>query len=81
MPAKTIRFATLTNPCPICDGLTYLEGHLSAMKVPEVLVVKCEKCGEIKRLFSTRPQPIYEDIHVEAVLGEKTKRPRKRKEI
>lgn len=81
MPARTYRFSRLTNPCPICGGTTYLEGHASAMKVPEVMVVKCEKCGEIKKLFSTKPQPRFEEIHTEAVLGEKTKRPRARKEV
>lgn len=81
MGAKTYRFAQLTNPCPICGGVTFLEGHVSATKVPEILVVKCPKCGEIKKLFSTRPQPRFEDIHVEAVLGEPAKRPKQRKEI
>lgn len=81
MPAQTYRFAVMTNPCPICSGTTYLEGHASAMKKPEVLVVKCETCGEIKKLFSTRPAPTYEHIHTEAVLGESRKRPRKRKEL
>ena len=81
MAAKTYRFTASNLPCPICGGTTYLEGHASAMKVPEVLVVKCPKCGEIKKLFSTKPQPVFEDIHAEAVLGEPVKRPKQRKEI
>lgn len=81
MPAKTLRFAAISNPCPICGGPTYLEGHLSATKIPEMLVVKCGKCGEIKKLYSQRPQPRFEDIHAEAVVGEPVKRPRQRKEV
>lgn len=81
MPAKTIRFAKLSNPCPICEGPTFLEGHLSASKVPEMIVVKCPKCGEIKKLFRDKPQPVYEEIHAEAVVGENVKRPKQRKEV
>lgn len=85
--ASTIEVAKASNPCPICVSLGHKSKpcrfyvHTNAYGVAEMLVFKCPTHGEIKRLYSSRPQPVFQQTYVEALTGKKQKPPRQRKEI
>lgn len=52
---KTVKIADCVNPCHYCEGPTYLAAHTDSDGVVEMIIVKCQKCGEIKRLYRDKP--------------------------
>lgn len=61
---KTVQLCDITNPCPNCDATgVKAEMYLDSDGNPEMMVVKCPKCGPVKKLYAghrNRPQPRFE---------------------
>ena len=61
---KTVQVCDVTNPCPNCDSLgVKMEVYLDSDGVAEMLVMKCPKCGPVKKLFQghrMRPEPRFQ---------------------
>lgn len=81
---KTVFVCKITNPCPVCEGTEVIsEMYVDSDGQPEMMVVKCQKCGPIKNLYAghrMRPQPRFERNYAEALIGE-FRKPKLKKEI
>ena len=80
--AKTIHMGRMTASCPICGNTEcYSAMHVSASGAAEMIVIKCPKCGEIKRLYSHRPEPRFRKQYAEFIIGESKNPPKLKKEV
>ena len=81
---RTIQVAQITNPCDICESPNVVaEMYLDSDGQPDLMVVKCPKCGPIKKLYPgyrNRPQPRFERNYAEALTGQFQK-PKSKKEV
>jgi phage FluMu protein Com len=75
--AKTIQLVKSSNPCPFCDNNDcHFQVHLDSYGNAEMLVLKCPKCGEVKRLYQGRRAPRYQHLiseRLEQLTGTYTK--------
>jgi DNA-directed RNA polymerase subunit RPC12/RpoP len=68
--------------CGLCEQNKMIyQKEVSADGIAEMLVVKCPKCGPIKRLFNERPSPIFRRLYAEFFTGELKDPPKIRREI
>jgi hypothetical protein len=69
--ARTVKLTPLSNPCPICDSTEcYAAVHLNSYGVAEILVLKCPKCGEFKKLYQMqRREPRFQRLYSEWLTG------------
>ncbi len=65
--AKTVAVEQVENPCQRCGGGQIGKMHFSAEGRPEMMVVRCLKCGAEKRLYSGRREPRYAKGYYDAV--------------
>jgi hypothetical protein len=81
---KTIYMSKIKNPCEICQSPDcHIEMYVDSDNLPEMMVVKCPKCGPIKTLTAGRyhrPEPRYERNYAEWLTGA-FRKPKMRKEI
>jgi hypothetical protein len=55
--AKTYELSKVEGACPLCEGELFAVMHKDADGNAEMLVIKCLKDGEIKRLYRGRREP------------------------
>ncbi len=80
--AKTFKLYELTNPCPACNSLgCHMDLHVDAHGHREMMTFECPKCGPVKKLYTRPPEPRFEAVFTEAVLGEKKQRPKRYREV
>ena len=68
--AQTTHIVNCENPCAYCQGPTYIQAHTDSDGNVEMFVVKCPKCGEIKRLYS-KPRNVEMNLKLARKLAEK----------
>ena len=74
---RSVQIAQMTNPCPACDAPGVVaEMYLDSDGQPDMMVIKCQKCGPVKNLYPghRRPQPRFEKNFWEATHGEFNKK-------
>jgi RNase P subunit RPR2 len=59
MGAKTVTVEQIANPCQQCGAPQIGKMHLDSDGRPEMMVVRCLKCGAQKRLYAGRREPRY----------------------
>jgi len=57
--AKTIEVAQIENPCQQCGGPQVGKMHFDSDNNPELMSIRCLKCGAQKRLYAGRREPRY----------------------
>lgn len=83
---ETVEICSITNPCEICDSACIGLMHLDSNKQPEMLEIKCPKCGPIKILYAGQPwrrfqpEPRFQRNYAEWLTGDYRK-PTPKKEI
>ena len=81
---RTVEVCKMTNPCFVCDSLEMIaEAYLDSDGEAELLVIKCPKCGPIKKLYRGmrgRPEPRYERNYAEWLTGD-FRKPKFKREV